>query len=364
MSQALQIRRGLKSALPAKAALGEPLIAIDTRELFVGVGTGVGDGDVYKIGDVIFADTPPDVTPEKIWIDTANEKIYRAADDGLSWTAIGGAGSGAVSADFMVYGVTQGVYTDGQVITAGTSLETIVKNMLQAVIPPTYVSPTLGLTGSGQLNVEAGTILTPLLTPAFNQQDGGAPIQYVLRKDGLALVTNPTAQAFSDAEFQLGDTAVSYQATNSYDAGPVKNNNQGNPSPTGQIAAGATVSNTVTYTGKRFLFYTADIGNNKPVTSDDVRFLPSKVLGPTNGAIFTLNIPAGTKRVVFAYPESIRDVTSVKYVELGNGEVKDTFIKTVVNVEGNNAFAPVGYKIYSYVPAVPFGDAVTYVVTI
>lgn len=79
---ALQLRRGLKANLPTSAVVGEPLIATDTRELYIGTGTSV-----YKIGDVIFASIAPDVEKEKIWIDTAANQIYRASDDGVTWVA-------------------------------------------------------------------------------------------------------------------------------------------------------------------------------------------------------------------------------------------------------------------------------------
>ena len=41
MSTTLQLRRGLKSSLPAEAAVGEALVAMDTMELFIGQGPGI-----------------------------------------------------------------------------------------------------------------------------------------------------------------------------------------------------------------------------------------------------------------------------------------------------------------------------------
>lgn len=364
---ALQIKRGPSANLPAKAALGEPLIATDTRELWVGQGTGGSDGPLYKIGDIIYATSAPAFSAGKVWINPTTNKIYRANDATTPWTEIGGGGGGGsstVSADITVYGVTQGSYSNGNVITLGTPLEDVIKNMLQTIIPPTYAAPTLSLAGSGTLTVEAGTTITPTLTPTFTQRDGGSALTYTLKKDGATIYTNATASAQADTGFIIGDTAVNYQATDTYNQGPIKNDNQGNASPTGQIAAGTATSNTVTYSGKRYLFYTADTGVTAPADSAAVRFLTTKVLNPANGSAFTLNIPAGTARVVFAYPATLRDVTSVKYVELGNGEVKDTFTLTTFNVEGAAAFTAIGYKIYSYVPAMPYGDAVTYQVVI
>lgn len=82
---ALQLRRGLKANLPAIAAVGEPLIATDTRELYIGTGTGT-----YKIGDVVFSATAPTFEPGKIWVDTANNDLYRAEVSGSTWVKCGG----------------------------------------------------------------------------------------------------------------------------------------------------------------------------------------------------------------------------------------------------------------------------------
>lgn len=83
---ALQLRRGLKANLPATAAIGEPLIATDTRELFIGTGTST-----YKIGDVVFAAAAPvTIEPEKVWVNTTTNTIYRASDDATTWVQCGG----------------------------------------------------------------------------------------------------------------------------------------------------------------------------------------------------------------------------------------------------------------------------------
>ena len=363
MAAPLQLKRGLRANLPAKAALGEPLIATDTKELFIGQGTGAGDSEVYKVSDVIFAPSPQPVIVNKIWVNTTEDSVYRASDDGLEWLPIGGTGSSTVTNDITVYGVTQGTYSDGAVIPAGTSLEDVVKNMLQTIIPPTYLSPTLTITGSGSTTVEIGTTISPTLTPTFNQRDGGSPILYSLKKNGTDIYTGPTAVPYTEAGYVI-DSVVSYQATESYDAGPIKNDNQGNPYPTGSIQAGTATSNTISYAGRRKLFYTIDTATTTPTTSADVRALPNGSLNPAAGTAFTMNIPAGTTRLSIAYPATIRDISSIKYVELGNGEVKDTFNMTLVNVEGAAGYAAIQYKVFTYLPAVPFSDAVTYQVVI
>lgn len=276
----------------------------------------------------------------------------------------GEAGGGITENTIEVIGVTQGGYEDGDTIPAGTDIEYIIRDMLQVQIPPTYTSPSLSLVGSGTKNVEAGTVLSPTLTPNWTQNDAGSANDYDLDKEGVEVFSNGTPIAHSPSSFTIGDENIDFQCSVSYDQGPIKNDNFGDPYPTGRINAGTINSNTVVYRGYRNLFYASDTGTAAPSASATVRGLESSSLNPSNGTSFTINIEAGTTRVVFAYPATLQDVSTVKYVELGNGEVKDTFTQTTVTVEGANGYSGVSYKVYTYTPAIPFGDTATYNVTI
>ena len=274
-------------------------------------------------------------------------------------------GSSTVTADFTVLGVSLGMYKDGDTITAGTNLEDVVKNMLKNIIPPTYVSPTLSISGSGASSVEAGANITPTITPIWTANDGGAVTNYRLTKNGTAVVNTTLPEAFVSEAFQIGDETIAFVATTNYDMGPIKQDNAGNDSPDGRITAGTKTSNTVSYVGKRNLFHGSDLATDTvPVISDEIRALTGKVLGPVAGTTFTINIPAGAKKVIFAYPETLRDVNTVKYVEGLNAEVKSIFGKSVVEVQGANGSSMINYKVYTYVPAAPFGSNATYNVTI
>lgn len=267
--------------------------------------------------------------------------------------------------DITVYGVTQGSYTTGDVIASGTSLETVVKNMLQTIIPPTYVAPSLVISNNTTATVEVGSTITPTITPTYQQRDGGTFGAYAVLKDAVQIYTSATAESFtSGTTYTIGTDAIVFNATATYGQGPIKNDNQGNAYPTGRIEAGTVTSNSISTIGKRKVFYTSIDNLIEVLTSADVRGLESSVLGPVDGTTFTINISTGDEKVVFAYPASLRDVSTVKYVEFGNGEVKDTFTKTTVNVEGLNGYAAVSYKVYTYFPSSSFGDNITYVVTI
>ena len=96
-----------------------------------------------------------------------------------------------------------------------------------------------------------------------------------------------------------------------------------------------------------------------------MRALAGSTLNPSNGTSFTINIPSGATSVSFAYPDTLRDVDSVIYVEGLNAEIKSAFgSPQSISVNGANGFAAIGYKVYTYTPASTYSQNVTYIVTI
>ena len=262
-------------------------------------------------------------------------------------------GSSNTTADINVIGTTQGLYSDGNIIPTGTSLETIVKNMLQTIIHPTYTAPTLSIIGSGTLNVETGTSLTPTITPTFTQNDGGTVTNYSVTKNGTSVYTNATVNTYSSNAFVIGDETINYQATVTYNSGAIKNDNTGNPSPTGSIPSGSKVSNIISYVGKRNAFYGTLTNTKIPSISSDIRGLSGKTLGITNGSTFNVNVASGTKHICIAYPDTLQGITQIKSVNM-NSDIKDVFTLITISVNNANGSNPVNYKVYYYNPATAF----------
>lgn len=269
---------------------------------------------------------------------------------------IGGSGSSNTTANINVIGTTQGMYSDGNIIPTGTSLETIVKNMLQTIIPPTYVAPTLSIIGSGVLNVESGTSLIPTITPTFTKNDGGTVTNYSVTKNGTNVYTNPTVNNYIPTTFVIGDETISYQATVTYNSGAIKNDNTGNPYPTGSITSGNKVSNIVSYVGKRNAFYGTLTNTKIPSTSSDIRGLSGKTLGIANGSTFNVNVASGTKHICIAYPDTLQGITQIKSVNM-NSDIKDVFTLITISVNDVNGGNAKSYKVYYYNPATAFPSA-------
>jgi hypothetical protein len=130
------------------------------------------------------------------------------------------------------------------------------------------------------------------------------------------------------------------------------------------LSAGS-LNDIVTVNGRRKAFYGTDsVATVAYTTSNQIRSLSGNTLNPSNGTIFTINIPIGATMVVFAYPATLQNVDSVIYVEGLNAEIKGIFTQTTISVEGANGYTAINYKVYTYIPATAFTDEATYEVTI
>ena len=284
-----------------------------------------------------------------------------------AWSEVTGGSGGydtntLIAGDISVIGVTVGNYSNGMTISNNTSIHTVLQTMMQKRIPPTYTNPTLTLAYSGSLNIEVGTALSPTLTPTYTIHDAGSVTNYLLFENGSSIYTNTGVAVYSVVAFTVAETTYAYYGRAYYEEGATKNDNFGDPDATGKITASYLNSSTRTYRGQRKYWYDTSLGSNSIINSTDIRNLSSSALNPVVGTTFEINIVAGTSEIVIAYPKTIQEIDSIKYVELGNAEVKDTFTETEISVEGVGGYLAIPYRVYIYRPSVSFGDSATYTV--
>ena len=110
-------------------------------------------------------------------------------------------------------------------------------------------------------------------------------------------------------------------------------------------------------------FFGASTTDQTFTTSAEIRSL-NKKQNIVKGDIFTINIPVGSRTITIAYPASLGDITSVKFVESLNAEIKSAFVKSTVNVEGANGATAIPYNVYTQVSPVEFNNISQYDVTI
>lgn len=110
-------------------------------------------------------------------------------------------------------------------------------------------------------------------------------------------------------------------------------------------------------------FFGASTTDQPFTTSAEIRSL-NKKQNIAKGDTFTINIPVGSRTITIAYPASLGDITSVKFVESLNAEIKSAFVKSTVNVEGANGATAIPYNVYTQVSPVEFNAISQYDVTI
>ena len=259
-------------------------------------------------------------------------------------------------------GGSLGGLTDGAEIPEGTTLDQFIAMLTAKAVPPVYTQP--GVTcrvssGNQASSYEVGTEINTTLQGTFTQNDAGALTTIEILKNGSSILSQASSPITTEAQtFTLGEETVSFTAKATYADGAIKNDNLGQPSPDGQIKAGSKTSSAVSFTGKRNLFYGTGVGTAPTVTSELVRGLSNKQLGPSNGTSFNINVAAGQQYVVIAYPATLRKITKCFYVEQ-NTDLAENFTEQTISVQGANGAAGADYRVLVYQMAVPAAAGMT-----
>jgi hypothetical protein len=273
-------------------------------------------------------------------------------------------GSAKVKEDITVIGTSVGNLSENYEIAEGTDLTTLLKQMLTKRIAATYKQPTVTMTSTKSAgNYEIGEKITSTIKGIYTKNDGGDIISFSLKKDNEEIETSSIDSVSSEQTFSVPDGTLTFTATATYAEGAIKNDNLGDASPDGHIAAGSK-SNSLSFVGKRKYFYGTGVGSVPELDSAAIRALSGSALNPGNGTSFNINIAVGQQYVVFAYPANLRDVNQVMYVETNDTGMAGSFTKSTLDVEGANGAAAASYKVYTYGMATPAAASMTFKVTI
>lgn len=120
------------------------------------------------------------------------------------------------------------------------------------VLPPTYLSPSCSFALSlnddgypqssrnGRALLVPGYPYTADINVAFTQNDGGAATEFEVLRNGGSIDSQANS-AFLNTPIENATTGLTtYSGRIDFDAGPIKNDSEGNPYPLGQIGAGNT----------------------------------------------------------------------------------------------------------------------------
>ena len=300
--------------------------------------------------------------------------------DGTQWAAM----TGKVDADKVILqnditmagNYTQvGNLTKEQTKTAtfatkGKSVAEALTEIFSKRLQPTITSnPAVTLTFGQAKAYEVGTTVSPTYSASLS----AGSYTY-----GPATGITATSWEISDTAGNTADTAsgsfadvvvtdnTNYKITAkaNYGAGAVAVDNLGaTSSPEIKIAAGSATKTSGAITGYRNTFY-GTVTEKAEVTSTIIRGLTKSNKALANGSSFDITIPVGAVRVIFAYPATLQDVSSVKDVNGLNAEIKSAFTKSSVTVAGAGADTGIAYKVYVTDFAEPVAKANSYTVKI
>lgn len=255
--------------------------------------------------------------------------------------------------------------------TKGKSVAEALTEIFSKRLQPTITSnPAVTLTFGQAKAYEVGTTVSPTYSASLS----AGSYTY-----GPATGITATSWEISDTAGNTADTAsgsfadvvvtdnTNYKITAkaNYGAGAVAVDNLGaTSSPEIKISAGSATKTSGAITGYRNTFY-GTVTEKAEITSTIIRSLSGKSnKALTNGNSFTINIPVGAVRVIFAYPAVLQDVSSVKDVNGLNAEIKSAFTKSSITVAGAGADTGIAYKVYVTDFAEPVAKANSYTVKI
>lgn len=265
--------------------------------------------------------------------------------------------------------VTKAENGTGTLSAKGKSVKDVMMEIFTKKLQPDKTEPSVNLTFSEAKSYEVGTKVTPNYTASLNAGSytygpaTGVTATGWSVTDGTATKTTATGRF---DELTVAD-GMNYKltATATHTEGAVAKDNLGNDSdPVVKIAASSKSKASEAITGYRNSFYGTKADKNGTVDSAYIRSLNKSNAAYSNGSNIKITIPVGAVRVVFAYPSTLRDVTSVKDSNGLNAEIKSAFTKSTVNVEGANGYTAKEYKVYMTDFANPVEKANTYNVTI
>lgn len=262
--------------------------------------------------------------------------------------------------------------TNGQATIAATgkNLKQVFDTIFVKEQNPKITQPSIGVSLGNPGAKEVGTKVVPSYSTTFNAgkyefgpATGCNPTSWsVTDSNGSTPLTTATGK-FTEITV-ADDTNYKVTATVNYSEGAIPKTNIGNDYPAGKIVAGSKSADSYTITGYRNSFY-GTLTEKGEITSDIIRALIGKSNKAfDNGADFNIPLPIGAVRVVFAYPATLRDVSSVKDANGLNAEIKTAFTKSIMSVEGADSFAGIDYKVYITDFAAPLEKANSYTVKI
>lgn len=243
--------------------------------------------------------------------------------------------------------------TDGQatIAAAGKNLKEVFDTIFVKEKIPQITQPSLTLTFAQGKAYEVGSIITPSYSATFrpgNYEFGPETGVTVTSWEVKDSINNESTQpAASLGNILITDDLNYYiTVTAHHGAGLIPQTNLKNKYSEGQIVAGSVTEVTKQMLGYRSGFYGTSTEKKDNLTSEDIRILHSSKRALVPGDVINVNIPIGSYRVMFAYPASLPEVTSIVDMNGLYSQILNSFTQTEVLVNGANDYEAINYRVY------------------
>lgn len=257
---------------------------------------------------------------------------------------------------------------------SGKTVEEVLKAILLKRVPASYSAPSVAIannSGTASGSHEYGTTITPKIKATFTKNDAGSLTGIQFYKDNVAVdsTLSGNVASYTEGSFTLTKT-TSYKAKASYNAGAIKNDNLGDPSPTGSIGAGSKESSAYTYTPYYQGYFYGEIKGVVPaegqsyvdavkaaITPSNIRGMTKKNSAYAKGSIANKIFGKGAQAIVIACPSSNTGLTKVQNNSITQ-DVTKTFTKmnNTVNVPTADGTTTHPYNVWYYIPAEAYGS--------
>lgn len=307
----------------------------------------------------------------------SGEKVSKTAYNynGSAWAALDG-NYNAKNVYFdkdLTFTVPFGKYTVpasgmGSISSEGVNVYNFFNDALNEEKNPSTIQPAVTLTSAEVKSYEVGTSVAPTYSASLSKGSYTYGPDTGITASTWSVVFNSETLTTATGTFSAvtveDNTSLSITATATYQDGAMPKTNTDKDYPAGQIKAGSKSKTSGNITGYRNSFYGTFADKSTALSSDSIRDLTASNKALSNGNTFNITLPVGAQSVVFAYPATLRDVTTVKDVNGMGAVVTGAFTKSVVQVEGANGYTAKDYKVYRTDFAEALSKANTYTVTI
>lgn len=254
----------------------------------------------------------------------------------------------------------------GVIAAAGKNLKEVFETIFVKEEYPETTEPSISLKFNNQ-KCEVGTRIIPTYSIAL---DPGAytfgPNTGITASSCLITDTIGNTSSLKEGNFPeiiVDDSEYTINAVISYNDGNIPATNLGKQYPEGQIKANLITAISNPIVGYRNTFYGTQVKKSE-LTSNIIRGLThyNKALTPDTSV--KVNLPKGAMQMVFAYPSFLPDLVSITDTNAFNTNILNSFKKSIIQIEGNNNYSPIDYKVYTIDFAKPYSTSNYYTFTL